>query len=425
MASNRIPNEISIHRPGACTEIKLISGHYYVYTYSSIKLASGKWGKKTGKCIGTIIPDKGFVPNKNYSSYEGVESQDDISVLEYGQYALIEEVSKEVKASLEKHFQFNVAAQIFALACILYANGFTHIDQVQNYYEQSWLAEEYKYYPFKMGKTALGTLLDNLGRRTQRVRNFEISMLKESSSCIAIDGHAIRSSSKENDLSETGYKFCTLKDDQINLLMGYDMKTGKELFSRMYRGSCNDKMTIEDLSDLLNFSGILFSIDRGFYSEPNLKILSSNDNSYIIPVPSHVSAFKKAMSNVKYSDSFYYKSGKKHTRIEWYSVRISDTENVYVYRDIDENEKIRFNYLRSIDLKKSGYTLEKFEENKEFFGVYVLQSNSGNQVSGRTLLEYRNQRTSITLPPTRMSCVWSSSPSIGTTLQYFNDALGL
>ena len=66
MTSNRIPDEISIHRPGPCTEVKLISGHYYVYMYKSVKLASGKWGKKTGKCIGSIIPEKGFVPNKNF-----------------------------------------------------------------------------------------------------------------------------------------------------------------------------------------------------------------------------------------------------------------------------------------------------------------------------------------------------------------------
>lgn len=377
MTSNRIPDEISIHRPGPCTEVKLISGHYYVYMYKSVKLASGKWGKKTGKCIGSIIPEKGFVPNKNYSLFEEGESQDEISVLEYGQYALIEDVAKSVKASLEKHFQFNVAAQIFTLACVMYANGFIHIDQVHSYYEQSWFAEEYKYYTFKMGKDALGTLLDNLGRRTQRVREYELDMIENSSSCIAIDGHAIRSSSEENDLSETGYKFCTLKDDQKNLVMGYDMKSGKELFSRMYRGSCNDKATINDLSDLFNFSGILFAVDRGFYSKPNLELFSSNDNTYIIPVPSNTSVFKTAMSNVEYTDNFYYKSGKKHSRIEWYSRRISETENIYVFRDIDENEKIRYNYLRSIDRGKSGYTMEKFEENKEYFGVYVLQSNSG------------------------------------------------
>ena len=49
---------------------------------------------------------------------------------------------------------------------------------------------------------------------------------------------------------------------------------------------------------------------------------------------------------------------------------------MYVFRDIDENEKCRFNYQHSMELGKSGYTAERYEQNKEFFGVYVLQSNS-------------------------------------------------
>ena len=55
---------------------------------------------------------------------------------------------------------------------------------------------------------------------------------------------------------------------------------------------------------------------------------------------------------------------------------ISDTDSIYVFRDIDENEKCRFNYQHSIALGKSGYTPEGLERNKDFFGVYVLQSNS-------------------------------------------------
>lgn len=55
--------------------------------------------------------------------------------------------------------------------------------------------------------------------------------------------------------------------------------------------------------------------------------------------------------------------------------RISETDYIYVFRDIDENEKCRYNYQHSIGLGKSGYTSEGFEKNKEYFGVYVLQSN--------------------------------------------------
>jgi hypothetical protein len=98
---------------------------------------------------------------------------------------------------------------------------------------------------------------------------------------------------------------------------------------------------------------------------------------YIIPAPSNTDVFRDAMNNVQYTDSFYYRSGKKHARIEYTSQRISDLEYVYVFRDIDENEKSRYNYQHCIELGKSGYTQAKFEQVKETFGVYVMQSNAG------------------------------------------------
>ena len=142
----------------------------------------------------------------------------------------------------------------------------------------------------------------------------------------------------------------------------------------MYHGACNDKSTIEDIAELLTFSGILFVVDRGFYSAKNLKILSANDNTYIIPVPSNTDIFRDAMKDIRYIDSFYYRSGKKHARIEYMSRRISDSAYVYVFRDIDENEKCRYNYQHCMELGRSGYTREKFEQNKETFGVYVLNA---------------------------------------------------
>ena len=41
--------------------------------------------------------------------------------------------------------------------------------------------------------------------------------------------------------------FKNSSEDQVNLLMGYDVTSGKPLFARMYRGSCSDKSTIPDL----------------------------------------------------------------------------------------------------------------------------------------------------------------------------------
>ena len=139
MAKASIPESINNYRPGPCTEVKLISGHYYVYMYRSQKLSSGDWGKKTGSCIGKIIPGTGFIPNKNFHLYKGEDSQDEITVLEYGQYALIETVAESILTSLKNYFPVDRASQIFAYACIMFANDFVHVDQVQSYYEQSWL----------------------------------------------------------------------------------------------------------------------------------------------------------------------------------------------------------------------------------------------------------------------------------------------
>lgn len=275
MPEGKIPEKIKRYRPEKCSEVKFINGHYYVYRYKAVLLTSGKWGKKSGPCIGSIIPDVGFKPNKNFLESDIADS---ITVIDYGQYAFIEEAASSVRQDLEQCFTLDKAAQIFTYAVILYANGFVHIDQIQRIYEQTWLQVEYKDYTFKMGHNALDTLLDDLGRKTTGVRNYEQQCIYSSLKEIAIDGHAIRSCSEENDPGEAGYKFKKLGEDQVNLLMGYDINTGKPLFARMYRGSCNDKATMPDLAEYLEYSGIEFVVDRGFYSRKNLKLLSVNGN---------------------------------------------------------------------------------------------------------------------------------------------------
>lgn len=380
----RIPDEIKSFRPGPCTEVKCISGHYYVYMYSSFRLPSGNWGRKTGKSIGTIIPGTGFVPNRNYPLYTGAENADacdEITVIEYGQYALVEAVAKDILDMLETHFQAQRARQIFSYASILYVNDFVHLDQVASYYEQSWLSLENAEHTFKMGKMALGGLLRELGMRTNRVANYERGMIEASSSKIAIDGHAIRSCSDENDLAEARAKFGSLGEDQVNLLMGYDIERGMPLFARMYRGACNDKSTIGDLAGLLLFKGILFIVDRGFYSKGNLDVFAANGNTYIIPVPSNTEIFRMAMGGDGYADSFCHCGASRRSRIEYRKMELNSKEypgaSVYVFRDVEENERCRFNYMHCLELGKGGYTQKGYEASKEFFGVYVLMTNGG------------------------------------------------
>lgn len=382
--------------PEKSAEIKAINGYFYVYRYSGKKFDNGHWGKASGKCIGKIVEGKGFIPNKFYqleqdSRSSGSSAQDvspheakrpaidQITVLEYGQYALVYKIAGAVLKKLEQFFNADVASQIFSYAVILYANGFVHMDQVNLHYQQSWLSLINKKLGFSMGRTALGTLLDNLARRSTRVLNYEQSMIDDCASSkgkVAIDGHAIRSCSEDNDLAEGGYKYRELKEDQVNLLMGYDAERGLPLFAKVFRGSATDKSTIKDLADRYEFKKILFIVDRGFYSEDNLRLFSGNGCSFIIPLPANTNLFKSIMASVSYTNDFYYRSGKKHARIQYMQRDAGMNRRVIVFKDVEENEKIRFNYQRSIDMGKEGYTSEGLEKNKDFFGVMVLLSNS-------------------------------------------------
>ena len=86
-------------------------------------------------------------------------------------------LSKDILKKLETCFKIEKAAQIYSYALILCANGFVHIDQVDDYYQESILSVMFKNYGFKMGYNALSSLLHDLGQKTNPVAAFEQSLI--------------------------------------------------------------------------------------------------------------------------------------------------------------------------------------------------------------------------------------------------------
>ncbi len=92
-----------------------------------------------------------------------------------------------------------------------------------------------------------------------------------------------------------------------------------------------------------------------------------------------------------------------HARIQYMEIKLTETESVFVFRDIDENSKYIFNYQQCIDLGKNGYTEKGLAEVREFFGVYVLRTNSG-------------------LPPKEVFCAYKGRCGIETFYNYIKNA---
>lgn len=380
-----IPESILQYRPCKCARIRNDNGVYRVYKYSAVKLKSGKWSSSGGYLIGKIIPNEGFIANKRYlKELELSQEEPDLSFSNettdicYGNYALLMELSKDIRERLIRYFQKEKALQIYCYALILCANGFAHIDQINEYYQESYLSVVYRKFSFKMGHTALTNLLHDLGMKGHPVRNFEQSLIDESSKNIAIDGHVIKSDSVMNDLAEAGYKSKQLKSDQINILIAYDTKVKQPLAYRTYRGSMIDKKSCEEFLKNFTFKNTNFVVDKGFFSKNILKKMSSDGNSYIIPVPKSNKELKKILKTLTYSSGeFLYRGDTKYrSRVVFYEKYINKDTRIIVFKNIDENNRKRGEYMHHINLGDNGYTKENYDKLCEWWGVYQLQTTS-------------------------------------------------
>lgn len=393
---SNIPDEISQYKPCNCCRIRDDNGTYRVYKYNAVKLSNGNWSSDWGYLIGKIIPGKGFSPNKRYlkelEAAKQIPFSDGITDVAYGQYSLLMYLTEDILARLEKCFTLERAGQIYAYALILCANGFVYIDQVDEYYQESFLSLVYRDYAFKMGYTALASLLHDLGSKTNPVRAFEQSLIDDSSKSIAIDGHVIRSCSTENDLAEPGYKLNQLKASQVNLLIAYDIKTRIPLMYRTYRGSSVDKRSVIDLLESRSFTDTKFIVDRGFFSDTVIKLMSMNGNRYIMPVPSNNKDFKRIKKTLAYtSGEFVYKSGKKDSaRIVYYEEKLNDTTRIIVFKDEDENNSKRKSYKQMMDAGENNYTQENYEKYCEWWGVYFLQTNT-DETAAEVYSDYKDR----------------------------------
>lgn len=365
MGKYSVPENIRRFKPKG-TMVKLISGNYYVYEYKMIKGDDGKRHTKMGNVIGSIKEGIGFIPNNSFIC------DDEISTLDYGDYAITVVNSKNIFSLLNQFFNPQDAALIYVISVIYFIHGFTYIKNIRCVYEMSILSVLFP--NLKLGNDSVSNLYEALGARQSSVFEMEKYLIDHSSGQIAIDGHVIGCVSDNNDLSEKGYKFRKLGEEQINLLMAYDINSKVPLISRVYEGASNDKVSIKDFLGQIELHNMLFIVDRGFYSEENIGLLSQNGNAYIIPLAKNLKACKSAVSNLDMKERFVYQKGKKATVIE-YKEEFINGNRVLTFRDLNESAVEQTNYLRHMELGEKSYTQEGFNQNKDFMGVIVLQTS--------------------------------------------------
>ena len=383
MGNYSVPESIRKYKPKG-TMVKRISDYYYVYEYSNYTDKDGKRHTKMGKAIGSIKEGVGFIPNDTFTC------DSEISSLDFGEYAITMANSQNTLALLKECFNPQDAITIYVVAMMHFIHGFTYLRNIKTYYDMSILSLRYPF--LKLGYDSLSKLYDALGRRQSNVIKMEEKLILACSRQMAIDGHAIGCESNNNDLAEKGYKFNKLGETQINLLMAYDVNTGIPLISRIYEGASIDKVSIKDFVNQVELKDMLFIVDRGFYSNENLKLFSSNGNAYIIPLGKHLNACKSAIQNLEMNNRFVYQRGKKASVIE-YKDEIINGYRVITYRDLNESILEQENYLLHISQKDKSYTEEGFQSTKDYMGVIILQTSLLNNSPEEIYTLYKKRWT--------------------------------
>ena len=356
-----VPEEIRKFKPKG-TMVKAIHGKYYVYEYSCIKV-NDKWKTKTGKMIGTITPDLGFISNEN------LQKNEEITCFNFGEYFLTYQLGMPIYEKLCKFFNIKEANEIYLLAIMHFVNGFTYVKHMKPNYDISYFSKRFP--SISLSEHIVSKLLENLGSHTKNVEEFEQSLVNTSSKSLAVDGHSIKTSSKDNELTEKGNKYLQTKSNQMNALMAYDIKNNRPVFSRIYAGGSMDNVTFKDLFKRITFKDTLFVIDKGFNDPQNIKLCSKDGNKYVVPVRGSSKIYKKLIEKPTFSDFFVYKSSKKNTVI-YYNCSIIDNKKIIIYKDVNESVLETSDYLSKLGKK---YTLEKFNKAQKAFGVIILQSN--------------------------------------------------
>lgn len=364
MGNYSIPEDIRKQKPTGSV-VKLIGGNYYVYEQKHIKDENtGKWKIKSGKYLGKITKENGYIPVED--SYFSEED----SVLDFGNYAFAYLAGKSFQEEIESVFDKETASKLYVLSIFHLLNGFSYTYEISSLFDQSFFKIIYP--GFKFGETALRNLYSTLGRKRESVEKFQ-KKLYEKSNKIAIDGHCIPSSSNENDLSRKGNKAKKFINNQVNLVMGYAIDTGAPVFAEVVPGDTLDSVSIGTIFESKEFKNTLFIIDKGFYSDENLKVFTKNGCHYIIPPKENMTIYTDFMTRVDYLKNHFIYVTKTNKTVIYYDYEKTEEGNyIYSFRDLSEHEIKCYDYRTKLAAGKKGYNQEKYEKAEKTFGTITV-----------------------------------------------------
>ena len=337
VASNAKPDFVVNFQRPANTEIKHISGHWYLYERTSKYDPKIKRSRKvSGRCLGKIT-ESGLVPSRNKTAEilrASLPSYHLNDVVEVGAVNYFYQRTAEMRDRLKSFFPDNW--QMIYTVVLLRTIYDARFRRLEVHYENSILS--YLYPDMVFTPPAVKNFLTELGHQRDSISSYMKESLNQMGDrFVLFDGHRLLSASKTMENAEVGYDSKCRYKPQINVIYLYTLgeNTGFPAYYKQYIGSTPDISAYTDIlkESGLNGNGNVVTVvtDKGFASSESFEILEDSGLKYIEPLKrgnQYVSG-KVPSSPSDYDDLFNY-----HNRAVQ-SKKISSENGVDIYLFFD------------------------------------------------------------------------------------------
>ena len=276
MKAKHRPNFEPVPLPNSNVSISTVGK--YKYAYHIGKGYRNSNGKPTSvrTAIGKLDDSGMLIPNENYFEiYQKTPVQTSVevdSIVNFGDFFLMDRIADDIglKQVLRNVFG-EIGDEVLLLAIYLSLTG-------QALYRcDAWCRETLTGRDKVITSQRCSRILESLdeNRRMDFFRAWVHA--RQQHEYLAYDVTSISSYSRGNDLVEYGYNRDKEKLPQINLGMYYGEESKLPIFYCTYKGSIVDKSHLKYImqyNERLGIKDVCFVMDRGFFSEDNVKFIA-------------------------------------------------------------------------------------------------------------------------------------------------------
>ena len=268
-----------------------IRGHTYVYEAENFWDSEKKQSRQKRRYLGVWDEATGQIIPKT-------AERDVKTTKSFGPAYLLDSIGSELELRKKLSNSFGEDGDLILTVAMSKLLHQTSLKNLHHVVEDSFLPEMYSLKE-SFSSQWLSNFLERLSTKEAAMTSFYSSIVAGEDETLIFDITSLSSASRNIDWLEWGYNRDGLDLPQVNLGLVLSLNNHLPLYFKLFPGSISDVTTLKNLVAEVKAFGItksLFILDRGFYSESNIKEMDAKKIDFILPLPFSVNIGKGLIS---------------------------------------------------------------------------------------------------------------------------------